>query len=65
MKIKFNVSSFRNVSFCYEDELDLEDYMSKETYLDMSSAEKEYAINEIVMEEILNNYVSYGWEVSE
>lgn len=64
MNIKYKVwiSSFRNISFNYEEEINLDDLgYDEETWLQLSEAEREVILDDYCRELLLNYYVEYGW----
>lgn len=65
MKFKVFISSHRNHTFQYEEEYDLEDYISKDEFEKLTEDQKEEELNAIVTEIIFNEFVEYGVELTE
>ena len=62
IKYKFWVSSFRNISFDYEEDITLDDLGYEENeWSELSDSEKEAELEAFCMQLLLNNYVEYGY----
>jgi hypothetical protein len=61
MKYKFYVSSPLNITFDYEEIVDLEDYIDKEQFEAMEEQEQSNYVHAVMIEILFNGYVEFGY----
>lgn len=65
MKFKLYISSPHNCNFSYEEDVDIEEYISREAFEAMTEDKRNEFVHETMLEILFNEYIDFNYEQEE